>query len=201
MGKNNNNRISLPAFQVRKLCRHKSLIISYHNRSVLTILKNPTVKNCRAIFQVERKTRFALATPSLARRCSTTELFPHLVASASATNISIMHWRRFVNTFFAIFLVFYKAARQQKRRSALHNVYWTISCGRWDLNPYGISPTTPSKWRVCRSTTTASLGNNLEYKNGAVERIWTSTGLPPLAPEASASAVPPLPHFYSAVTS
>ena len=41
--------------------------------------------------KVERKTRFELATPSLARRCSTTELFPHFVASASATNISIMH--------------------------------------------------------------------------------------------------------------
>ena len=29
--------------------------------------------------KVERKTRFELATPSLARRCSTTELFPHMV--------------------------------------------------------------------------------------------------------------------------
>ena len=45
---------------------------------------------------MERKTRFELATPSLARRCSTTELFPH----ASATNISIRHYRVFVNTFF-----------------------------------------------------------------------------------------------------
>ena len=32
--------------------------------------------------KVERKTRFELATPSLARRCSTTELFPQYGASA-----------------------------------------------------------------------------------------------------------------------
>ena len=31
---------------------------------------------------MERKTRFELATPSLARRCSTTELFPQYGASA-----------------------------------------------------------------------------------------------------------------------
>ena len=32
--------------------------------------------------KMERKTRFELATPSLARRCSTTELFPQYGASA-----------------------------------------------------------------------------------------------------------------------
>ena len=58
-----------------------------------------------------------------------------------------------------------------KKDAAIATSVLTNWCGRWDLNPYGISPTTPSKWRVCRSTTTASLGNNLEYKNGAVERI------------------------------
>ena len=29
-------------------------------------------------FKMERETRFELATPTLARSCSTTELFPHL---------------------------------------------------------------------------------------------------------------------------
>ena len=36
--------------------------------------------------QVERKTRFELATPSLARRCSTTELFPHKWCLSTESN-------------------------------------------------------------------------------------------------------------------
>ena len=64
-------------------------IISQQTR--LDNTKKPDSQKLSGKFSVERKTRFELATPSLARRCSTTELFPHFVASASATNISIMH--------------------------------------------------------------------------------------------------------------
>ena len=39
-------------------------------------------KRLRGRFNLERETRFELATPTLARLCSTTELFPHLHASA-----------------------------------------------------------------------------------------------------------------------
>ena len=79
-------------------------IISQQTR--LDNTKKPDSQKLSGKFSVERKTRFELATPSLARRCSTTELFPHLVASASATNISIKHRRGFVNTFFYFFCLF-----------------------------------------------------------------------------------------------
>ena len=36
--------------------------------------------------KVERKTRFELATPSLARRCSTTELFPQIWCLSTESN-------------------------------------------------------------------------------------------------------------------
>ena len=39
---------------------------------------------CR--LKVERKTRFELATPSLARRCSTTELFPQIWCLSTESN-------------------------------------------------------------------------------------------------------------------
>ena len=43
---------------------------------------------CRHIKLVERETRFELATPALARRCSTAELFPH-VHGASGQNRTV----------------------------------------------------------------------------------------------------------------
>ena len=43
---------------------------------------------CRRIKLVERETRFELATPALARRCSTAELFPH-VHGASGQNRTV----------------------------------------------------------------------------------------------------------------
>ena len=52
--------------------------------------------------QMERKTRFELATPALARRCSTTELFPQALmwCRISTTCFSIVLLLFFVNTFF-----------------------------------------------------------------------------------------------------
>lgn len=37
-------------------------------------------------------------------------------------------------------------------------LFWTMEpywCRQWDLNPYEITPTSPSSWRVCHSTITA----------------------------------------------
>ena len=45
----------------------------------LTVLETVALPLNYAPKKMERKTRFELATPSLARRCSTTELFPHVV--------------------------------------------------------------------------------------------------------------------------
>ena len=61
--------------------------------------------------KMERKTRFELATPSLARRCSTAELLPLF----NYYNKQFLHLK------------------------------W---CRGGDLNSYGLSPTTPSRWRV-----------------------------------------------------
>ncbi len=53
---------------------------------------------------MERETRFELATPALARRCSTAELFPHVT-----TETILQHRFRFVKHFlkFICFLIRY----------------------------------------------------------------------------------------------
>ena len=77
---------------------------------------------------LERKTRFELATSSLARRHSTTELLPPAGP--------IITW-----------------------------------CRRRDLNSHRLAPTTPSRWRVYHSTTSAK--KHYKNKNGRSERIRT----------------------------
>src|SRR4030042_1750858 len=78
---------------------------------------------------VERKTRFELATSSLARRRSTAELLPH-------------------------FLLLYQKICLKTLRVILNQILRSLrmSGSKWcrggDLNSYGLTPTTPSRWRV-----------------------------------------------------
>src|ERR1700683_1476407 len=47
-----------------------------------------------------------------------------------------------------------ESLRQGASEAAIESKKW---CAGRDLNPHGISTTSPSNWRVCRSTTRASI--------------------------------------------
>ncbi len=64
-------------------CYHRGILsplrlpISPSGHKLNTSVKTYTFKNILTEIYMERETRFELATPTLARSCSTTELFPH----------------------------------------------------------------------------------------------------------------------------
>ena len=65
------------------------LLYLYHR------LQNAKPRGYRGFHNLERETRFELATSSLATRCSTTELFPqrtHIVASAFEVSIKLPNY-------------------------------------------------------------------------------------------------------------
>ena len=109
---------------------------------------------------MERKTRLELATPTLARWCSTTELLPHLWCSGTELNRRHGDFQspalptelpeqlatpiRFELTIFAVTGRHVKPLHHGAvsiQRSSLEKLW----CGWGDLNPHELSLTTPSK--------------------------------------------------------
>ena len=60
--------------------KNKCCSLDFHqDHNIYYRAKKPNTIYVRLIILMERKTRFELATLALARRCSTTELFPHTI--------------------------------------------------------------------------------------------------------------------------
>lgn len=59
-------------------------------------------------------------------------------------------------------------------------LFWTMEpywCRQWDLNPYEITPTSPSSWRVCHSTITAFITcpKGFYHIDHTVNPLWQSS--------------------------
>ena len=116
----------------------------------------------KIMIEMERKTRLELATPTLARWCSTTELFPHYYqlqvmhssCLAELTKHILTPWHNFVNTFLFFFFGLQfslpqpETARQTKRHRECFRLLHSASFFYLELI-IGFEPTTCSLRMSC----------------------------------------------------